>query len=412
MKMQKKTMQTALGCLLAAVMAVGSLWTGTPSKAYAATSSVIEKVTVTFKTTYGEAEEIPEPEITVSGTGFSLGDIQYRTDYHKWKPGKNVRVEITLEADDGKYFPTSLNRSDCKVSGADFVSAKALDNTTLQVKADYKPVTVLGDTEKAGWSDSLETRAVWKSVEYAPGYSLVLYGDNKVVKRMTLETNTADLTSYMEDLDKVYYYEVKAIPITSAEKKYLKEGNFVTSTDQDIEWEEVQQKKASSVSAGDGGSLKGNNYVMPDGSVERNTWKKLAGKWYFFDVNGNLAIGWTNVNEVWYYMDTSGAVCSGWQKLNGNWYYFGSADDGAMKKGWIEPQPGSWYYLGADGVMCSGFQNINGNWYYLGGAEDGLMKTGWTNVNGNWYYLNSSGAVLFNTIIDGWSIGSDGVARR
>ncbi|MFQ9703380.1 MAG: hypothetical protein ACLR0U_16780 [Enterocloster clostridioformis] len=39
----------------------------------------------------------------------------------------------------GKIFPTSLNRSQCKVTGADFVSAKALDDTTLQVKVDYKP---------------------------------------------------------------------------------------------------------------------------------------------------------------------------------------------------------------------------------------------------------------------------------
>ena len=51
-----------------------------------------------------------------------------------------------------KILSATLNRSKCKVTGADFVSAKALDDSSLQVKADYRPVTVLGDTQKAGWA--------------------------------------------------------------------------------------------------------------------------------------------------------------------------------------------------------------------------------------------------------------------
>lgn len=108
--------------VFAAALAFGNRW---DNSVQAAESSVIEKVTVTFKDNFGEPEEIPEPEITVSGSGCSLGDIQFRTDYDKWKPGKKVRVEITVIADGGKLFPASLNRSQCKVSGADFVSAKA-----------------------------------------------------------------------------------------------------------------------------------------------------------------------------------------------------------------------------------------------------------------------------------------------
>ena len=41
--------------------------------AYGAQSSVIESVSVSFKTIYGEPEEIPEPEVTVSGKSCSLG---------------------------------------------------------------------------------------------------------------------------------------------------------------------------------------------------------------------------------------------------------------------------------------------------------------------------------------------------
>ena len=50
-----------------------------------------------------------------------------------------------------KVFSVSLGRSKCRVTGAGLVSAKALDNTTMQVKVDHTPVTVLGDTALAGW---------------------------------------------------------------------------------------------------------------------------------------------------------------------------------------------------------------------------------------------------------------------
>lgn len=356
--------------------------------AYGAESSVIEKVTVKFKTTYGEQEEIPEPEITVSGTGCSLGDVQFRTDYDNWKPGKKVRVEITVNADDGKYFPTSLNRSECKVSGAEFVSARALDDTTLQVKADYKPVMVLGNTERAGWSSDTSKKAVWKAVQYAPGYALTLYGDNKVVKRMTVETNSAYLSEYMDDIDKTYYYEVKAVPVTSDQKKYLKEGEFVTSTDQEFDWEDFEEQQPSTGGAGDGGSLKGDSYVMPDGSKEHNIWKKVSGKWYYFDANGNRTRGWMNTGGVWYYMDQNGVMCTDWVNDQGTWYYLGP--DGAMRTGWQQPEPGTWYYL----------------------RENGAMQTGWLNDRGTWYYLRENGVMAVNTTVDGWNIGWNGAASQ
>ena len=119
----------------------------------------------------------------------------------------------------GKYFPVSLGRSKCRVTGADFVSAKALDNTTMQVKVNYTPVTVLGDTALAGWSSHDSEKAVWKKVDYAPGYTLTLYGNDKVVKRMTVTSNSVSLKEYMTDPDKIYYYQVKAVPVTAEQKK-------------------------------------------------------------------------------------------------------------------------------------------------------------------------------------------------
>lgn len=379
---KNRMLKAALG--LGAAM---SLWMGL--YAYGAQSSVIESVSVSFKTVYGEPEEIPEPEVTVSGKSCSLGDVQYRTDYDNWKPGRKVRVEVTVVAEDGKYFPATLNRSKCKVTGADFVSAKALDDSSLQVKADYRPVTVLGDTQKAGWSSTFKKKAVWKSVEYAPGYTLTLYGDNKVVKRITVESNSVNLADYMTDMDKTYYYEVKAVPVTSDEKKYLKEGQYVTSTDQEFDWEDYEKEEKRSQGPGDGGSFKGDNYVMPDGSKATDTWKLVSGKWYYFDGSGRRVKGWLQTGGRWYYMDQGGAMCTGWLSPgDGFWYYLG--ENGDMLTGWIQPSPGKWYYL----------------------EPDGRMKTGWFNDNGSWYYLDGDGSMAVNRTVDGWNIGQDGKASR
>ena len=101
---------------LAAALTVAGAGAGPvrPQEVYGAESSIIEKLTVTVKTNYGEPEEILDPEITVNGTGCSVGEIRFGTAYDKWKPGKKVRIEINVNADEGKYFPVSLNRSECK----------------------------------------------------------------------------------------------------------------------------------------------------------------------------------------------------------------------------------------------------------------------------------------------------------
>ena len=36
------------------------------------------------------------------------------------------------------------------------------------------------------------------------------------------------------------------------------------------------------------------------------------------------------------------------------------------------------------------------------------MQRGWLNDSGTWYYLSKSGAMLANTIIDGYVLGASG----
>ncbi len=418
----KKLAVKAGGCL-AAVSVLAAGWGGL---SYGATeSSVIETLTITFEAEFGEPEEVPMPEVKVQMEGSDSGrcDVEYRTQYDNWKPGKKVRAEVAVYAEDGKVFPTTLNRNKCKVTGADFVSAKALDDTTLQVKVDYRPITVLGDTTQAGWTASRK-RATWKAVDYAPGYSLVLYGDDKVVKRLTVQGATSvDLTEFMDDVDKTYYYEVKAVPITSDQKKYLKEGEFVTSTDQEFDWEDWDRTSSSGsgssstggpgssggAGAGDGGSIKGDNYIMPDGRKETNTWKKISGNWYYFDQNGNMARGWQSVGSFWYFMNSDGIMQSGWVNPSGDsWFYLNP--NGDISTGWIQPHPGQWYYLNQWGYMERDWVLIGDKWYYMDAS--GRMQTGWVQVRDKWYYLYSDGSMAANTQISGRTLGADGAEIR
>ncbi len=371
---------------------------------YGADSSVIETVTVTFKTDFGYPEEIPDPVVTVSGKNCTLEKVEYKTEYDNWKPGKKVRAQVTVAADEGKVFPVSLNHTQCKVTGADFVSARSSEDSRLIVNVDYKPVMVLGNTEWAGWSSTNEKMAVWEPVRYATGYSVNLYGDNKSIKKLKVNTTGADFSQYIKDDGKTYFYEVKAIPTTSDEKKYLKEGEFVSSTEDD----DFRGRPVSGTSS-DGGYISGGQYIGPGGQKTTNSWKLVSDKWYYFDHSGNMAKGWQYINNRWYYMNQSGVMQTGWVNPAGDsWFYM--TDSGDMCTGWIQPKPGHWYYLNSSGAMQRGWSLINGKWYYM--DQSGLMRTGWVQVSGIWYYLYGDGSMAVNTSVDGWTIRGDGSAYQ
>ncbi|WP_160683758.1 N-acetylmuramoyl-L-alanine amidase family protein [Clostridium sp. C2-6-12] len=99
-------------------------------------------------------------------------------------------------------------------------------------------------------------------------------------------------------------------------------------------------------------------------------------------------------------------VVTGWVKgTDGTWTYNDAAGNKVVSK-WLN-LGGAWYYLKADGIMATGWYNDNGTWYYLN-PSSGAMQTGWLNDNGTWYYLAGSGAMLKDTTVDGYQLGSSG----
>ncbi len=305
---------------------------------HAAESIVIRSLNLTFKSETGD-QEILMPELTTTTSGVTIQDTLWKRDISKWKAASNERVSVIFTSDN-MIFAESYNRTECKVTGAKFVSAKALDNKTLEVKVDYIPVVKLGKTSQAGWSDSKKTKAVWKKVEFATGYQVALYADDKLKKRISVSTNMADLSDLM-DKDAIYYYEVRAIGFTAEDRKYMKEGDYVTSDESTLIYE------------GDtSGAWKGNTYKQEDGGVPRNSWKQILNDWYYFDGNGIRQMGWLQSGQRWYYLNpTDGKLMIGWQQINGTWYYF-NTQGGEMMTGWVQSQPNVWYYFHLDGSMA------------------------------------------------------------
>ena len=138
-------------------------------------------------------------------------------------------------------------------------------------------------------------------------------------------------------------------------------------------------------------------------------WKKIHGKWYYFDKNGTML---DNTIFDGYILTSSGAmVDSGWGKIKDKWYY-ANPSGRIVKKDWKKVS-GVWYYFDKDGIMLSNtifngylFTNSgamaesawvkqDGKWYYAQ-ASGSLIKNKWDKIGGVWYYFNKDATMASN----------------
>ena len=126
-------------------------------------------------------------------------------------------------------------------------------------------------------------------------------------------------------------------------------------------------------------------YFGNSGKVIKDNWKKIDDKWYHFDEDGRLEMGWIDDNT--YYCGTDGVMVTGWQRLYSPDY----DDDGQVtpSTGTLEDDDLHWYYFSANGKKYLpdedsgeyGARKINGYYYCL--DSEGAMQTGWKNVKSN-----------------------------
>ena len=157
--------------------------------------------------------------------------------------------------------------------------------------------------------------------------------------------------------------------------------------------------------AGGSGGSGGTPMVLgADRNLPSNiNWQRDAKGWWIQNPDGTYPKAqWLLLNNRWYYFNQEGYMLTGWLFYNNAWYYFEEKEGGEQ------------------GKMSVGWKEIRGFWYYFSeevGVEQGKMRTGWQEVKGKWYYLNpqvgaENGKMLFNTKVDGYTLGADGAWQK
>ena len=178
-------------------------------------------------------------------------------------------------------------------------------------------------------------------------------------------------------------------------------------------------------------------WKQPDGTLLKDSWARINGSTYYFDVNGTMASSWFRNSDSWFYASASGALTTGWLNDRGAWYYLdpvtgqmktgrhqvGSVfylfdGSGAMRTGWVEMSDG-WHYATTSGAEVRGWLSDRGTWYYLDPATgqmktgrhqvgsvfylfdgSGAMRTGWVEMSDGWHYATTSGAEVRGWLSD------------
>ena len=164
-----------------------------------------------------------------------------------------------------------------------------------------------------------------------------------------------------------------------------------------------------------------NNWRFYEHNKPVTNWKKIQGKWYYFNKDGHRLSnttfdgyvfnkdgvmaenGWNFINGKWYFANSSGKISQNkWEKIGGAWYYFDK--DGIMLSNTTFDK----YLLTKSGAMATnGWAKIDQNWYYATSSGK-ISQEKWEKVNGSWYYFDKKGIMLSSTTFKGYLFNNSG----
>ena len=152
------------------------------------------------------------------------------------------------------------------------------------------------------------------------------------------------------------------------------------------EEKKAEEKKVEKVK--EGWQEENNNWRFYEHNKPVTNWKKIQGKWYYFNKDGHRL---SNTTFDGYVFNKDGVMAeNGWNFINGKWYFASSS--GKISQNKWEKIAGSWYYFDKDGIMLS---NTIINSYLL--TNSGAMaENKWVFIDKHWYFANSSGKISQN----------------
>ncbi|MBQ3665221.1 MAG: N-acetylmuramoyl-L-alanine amidase family protein [Lachnospiraceae bacterium] len=136
------------------------------------------------------------------------------------------------------------------------------------------------------------------------------------------------------------------------EKWYYFDENGVMQTGWYLEGSTYYYLKSNGVMASDEWVEDGKYYLNANGrwvkgkTKETGTWIKDENGWKYQNADGtNLTSSWKKINGKWYYFDEEGCMKVGWSKIGRDYYYF-KADGSMAADEWIDEEK---YYVDANG---------------------------------------------------------------
>ena len=171
--------------------------------------------------------------------------------------------------------------------------------------------------------------------------------------------------------------------IDDKEEKIEKKTPATEEKKSEVKKEETKVEKIK-----EGWQEENNNWRFYEHNKPVTNWKKIQGKWYYFNKDGNRL---SNTTFDGYVFNKDGVMAeNGWNFIHGKWYFANSS--GKISQNKWEKINDSWYYFDKDGIMLS---NTTINSYLL--TNNGAMATnGWAKIDQNWYYATSSGKISQN----------------
>ena len=171
--------------------------------------------------------------------------------------------------------------------------------------------------------------------------------------------------------------------------------------------EKAEENKVEKVK--EGWQEEDNNWRFYEHNKPVTNWKKIQGKWYYFNKDGNRLSnttfdgyvfnkdgvmaenGWNFIDGKWYFANSSGKISQNkWEKINDSWYYFDK--DGIM----LSNTTINSYLLTNSGAMAENkWVLIDKHWYFANSSGK-ISQNKWEKINGIWYYFDKTGIMFSN----------------
>ena len=161
-------------------------------------------------------------------------------------------------------------------------------------------------------------------------------------------------------------------------------------------------------------------YVGEDGAMLINQWVKAYSDedqddpdedgehWYYFGSKGKkVTDDDKKIGGKTYYFNEDGEMLTGWQEINGEAYYLGSEDEGWRAES-------QWLWLEKSGLIdvddddeTEGMPVLDCNedddcddegWYWFASSGKATHQTAKKKINGKWYMFNEHGQMLYEWI--------------